>query len=263
MSQNPTTPTPLILERTRFGWRVKAPRITTPLVWRLVPIPVTLQCHSQPPAPAAQPTPRRLLVSPPHRADPAFSPASPRTQRRPKKVRKALKRENLDETIHEELEAASQKVIRLTRYILGLQNRLPTTKPSSARLTNIRKKRTELYKLCRTLRRTLSSEAENGSDSGRGSSETNWPGPNQTSGQKLSSSSSSSDASCSGLRPGGRSSPAPTPRETSSEPLLVDRELRSLTEQLRQDLQLPQLQVEVLDLSLGRRALKDSGLDKA
>jgi hypothetical protein len=178
-------------------------------------------------------------------------------------VRKALKRENLDETIHEELEAASQKVIRLTRYILGLQNRLPTTKPSSARLTNIRKKRTELYKLCRTLRRTLSSEAENGSDSGRGSSETNWPGPNQTSGQKLSSSSSSSDASCSGLRPGGRSSPASSPREASSEPLLVDRELRSLTEQLRQDLQLPQLQVEVLDLSLGRRASKDSGLDKA
>jgi len=39
--------------------------------------------------------------------------------------------------------------------------------------------------------------------------------------------------------------------------------LRSLTDQLRQDLQLPQLQVEVLDLSLGRRASKDSGLDKA
>ncbi len=114
-------------------------------------------------------------------------------------MRKALKRESLDETIQEELEAASQKVIRLTRYILGLQNRLPTTKPTSARLTNIRKKRTELYKLCRTLCRTLSSEAENVSDSGRGSSETNWPGPNQTSGPKLSSSSSSSDASCSGL----------------------------------------------------------------
>ena len=72
-------------------------------------------------------------------------------------MRKALKRENLDETIQEELEAASQKVIRLTRYILLLQSRLPTTNPSSARLTNIRKKRTELYKLCRTLRRTLSS----------------------------------------------------------------------------------------------------------
>ena len=93
-SQSPTMPTPLILERTRFGWRVKAPRITTPLVWRLVPIPVTPQRHGQPPAPAAQLTPRRLLVSPPHRADPAFSPASPRTQRRPKKARKALKREN-------------------------------------------------------------------------------------------------------------------------------------------------------------------------
>ncbi len=164
--------------------------------------------------------------------------------------------------IQEELEAASQKVIRLTRYILGLQNRLPTTKPSSARLTNIRKKRTELYKLCRTLRRTLSSEAENVSDSGCRSSEMNWPGPNQTFGQKLSSSSSSSDASCSGLQLEERSSLGSSPQEASSRPLLVDRELRSLTEQLRQDLQLPQLQVEVLDLSLGRPAPKDSGLDK-
>ncbi len=168
----------------------------------------------------------------------------------------------MDETIQEELEAASQKVIRLTRYILGLQNRLPSTKPSSARLTNIRKKRTELHKLCRTLRRTLSSEAENASDSGRGSSEMNWPGPKQTSGQKLSSSSSSSVASCSGLQLGEKSSQGSSPPEISSGPLLVDRELRSLTEQLRQDLQLPQLQLEVLDLSLGRRAPKDSGLDK-
>ncbi len=177
-------------------------------------------------------------------------------------MRKALKKENLEETIQEELEAASQKVIRLTWYILGLQNRLPITKPSSTRLTNIRKKRTELYKLCRTLRRTLSSEVESVSDSGRGSSETSWPGPSQTSGQRLSGSSSSSDASCSGLRPEERSSPASSPRGASSEHLLVGRELRSLTDQLRQDLQLPQLQVEVLDLSLGRQALKDSGLDK-
>ncbi len=135
-------------------------------------------------------------------------------------------------------------------------------KPSSARLTNIRKKPTELYKLCRTLRRMLSSEAENVSDRGRGSSEMNWPGPNQTSGQKLSSSSSSSDASCSGLQLEERSSLGSSPPEVSSGPLLVDRELRSLTEQLCQDLQLPQLQVEVLDQSLGRRAPKDSGLDK-
>jgi hypothetical protein len=135
-------------------------------------------------------------------------------------------------------------------------------KPSSTRLTNIRKKRTELYKLCRTLRRMLSSEAESISDSGSGSSETNWPWLNRTSGQRLSGSSSSSDASCSGPQLEGRTSPGSSPHGASIEPLLVDRELRSLTNQLCQDLQLPQLQVEVLDLSLGRRALKDSGLDK-
>jgi hypothetical protein len=83
-----------------FGWRLKSPRITTPLIWRLVPIPVTLQRRNQPPAPAVQLTPRRLVVSPPHRAAPDTGPTSTHTQRRPKRARKVLK--NL-EMIQEEL----------------------------------------------------------------------------------------------------------------------------------------------------------------
>ena len=176
-------------------------------------------------------------------------------------MRKALKRENLDETIQEELEAASQKVIRLTRYILGLQNRLPTTKPSSARLTNIRKKRTELYKLCRTLRRTLSSEAESESGLGRESCGTSSPGWRPTSAPRYSESSSSSGGSCSDLQPEERSPPDSGRPAASNGPLRLDQELRSLTEQLREDLQLPGLQVEVLDLSLRRKSHEDSNQD--
>jgi hypothetical protein len=64
-----------------------------------------------------------------------------------------------------------KKVFQLTCYILGLQNRLPIMKPSSIQLTNIRKKQTKLYKLCRAFHCTLSSEAGSVSDSGHGSSE--------------------------------------------------------------------------------------------
>jgi hypothetical protein len=38
-----TTTKPLVLEKTAFGWRVKVHGISTPLIWRLVPTPVTLQ----------------------------------------------------------------------------------------------------------------------------------------------------------------------------------------------------------------------------
>jgi len=171
------------------------------------------------------------------------------------------KPEILEETIQEELEAASQKVIRLTRYILGLQNRLPITKPSSRRLTNIHRKQTELYKLCRTLRRTLSSEDESISDSSHAYSETNWPGMSPTCDPRPWRLSNSSDGSCSSPQLEVRSSPASSPPGPSSGPLLLDQELRALTEQLRQDLQLPQLQAEVLDLSLGYRSPKASGPD--
>jgi hypothetical protein len=161
--------------------------------------------------------------------------------------------------IQEELKAASQKVIQLTRYILGLQNRLPITKPSSRQLTNICKKRTELYKLCRTLRHTLSSEAENASNSGHASSKMNWSVPSPTLDQRPWRLSTTSDASSSGLQPEVRLPPVSSPNGPSSGPLLLDRELRALTKQLRQEFQLPQLQVKVLDLCLGHRSPKASG----
>ncbi len=166
-----------------------------------------------------------------------------------------------EETLQEELAAASQKLIRLTRSVLNLQNRLPTTKPSSTRLTNIRKKRTELYKLCRTLRRTLSSEAESESGPGQESCGTSSHGWRPTSAPRYSESSSSSGGNCSDLQPEERSPPDSGRPAASNGPLRLDQELRSLTEQLRQDLQLPGLQVEVLQVSATRGQGMDGWLD--
>lgn len=250
---------PLILEKTAFGWRVKSPKLVTPLVWRLVPIPASPLRRPQPPAQVIRTTLRRLPASPPHRVDPAFDPCSTRTQRKPRSQKK--RKEATEETLQEELAAASQRLIRLTRSVLNLQNRLPTTKPSSTRLTNIRKKRTELYKLCRTLRRTLSSEAESESGPGQESCGTSSHGWRPTSAPRYSESSSSSGGNCSDLQPEERSPPDSGRPAASNGPLRLDQELRSLTEQLRQDLQLPGLQVEVLDLSLRRKSHEDSNQD--
>ena len=258
-AQTSATPIkPLILEKTAFGWRVKSPRLVTPLVWKLAPTPASLLRRPQPPAQVIRPTLRRLPASH-HRVDPAFDPCSTRTQRKPRSQKKW--KEATEETLQEELAAASQRLIRLTRSVLNLQNRLPITKPSSTRLTNIRKKRTELYKLCRTLRRTLSSEAESESGLGRESCGTSSHGWRPTSAPRYSESSSSSGGNCSDLQPEERSPPDSGRPAASNGPLRLDRELQSLTEQLQQDLQLPGLQVEVLDLSLPRTPREDSNQD--
>jgi hypothetical protein len=52
--------------------------------------------------------------------------------------------------------------------------------PSSQRLTDIRKKRAALYRLCRELHRTSSSDSGRPSDSNPGSSKTNSLGPSTT-----------------------------------------------------------------------------------
>jgi hypothetical protein len=68
----------------------------------------------------------------------------------------------------------------LTRHVLALTNKHSTMTPSSQRLTDIRKKRAALYRLCRELRRTSSSDSRQPSDSDPGSSETSSTGPNTT-----------------------------------------------------------------------------------
>jgi len=89
-----------------------------------------------------------------------------------RKMRKERKESLEDTSVQEELKVASQKVIWLTWYILGLRNRLPITRPSSTWLMNICKRWTELYKLCRDLQQMYSSEAEMRSDNSHTSSET-------------------------------------------------------------------------------------------
>jgi hypothetical protein len=67
---------PLILERTTFGWRVKAPQVTTPLIWRVIPTPFTLCPLTLHPVPNTPETHHNLPVSPHHPIDPASGPTS-------------------------------------------------------------------------------------------------------------------------------------------------------------------------------------------
>jgi hypothetical protein len=82
--------------------------------------------------------------------------------------------------VQEELEEASRKLIRLTRCILALKNRPSTTMPSSPKWTNIRKRRIALYKLCRELQRTCSSDSRVRSDSDHASFRTSSSGQSST-----------------------------------------------------------------------------------
>ena len=68
--------------------------------------------------------------------------------------------------------------MKLTRRVLALTNRHSSTTRFSRRLTDIRKRRSALYKLCKELRRSSSSDSGHSSSDGPGSSGTNSIGPN-------------------------------------------------------------------------------------
>jgi hypothetical protein len=67
--------------------------------------------------------------------------------------------------------------MKLTRKVLALTNRRSSTTHFSRRLTDIRKRRSALYKLCKELRRSSSSDSGHSSSDSLGSSGTNSIGP--------------------------------------------------------------------------------------
>jgi hypothetical protein len=68
--------------------------------------------------------------------------------------------------------------LKLTRRVLALTNKHSSTTRFSRRLTDIRKRRSALYKLCKELHCSNSSDSGRSSSDGPGSSGTNSIGPN-------------------------------------------------------------------------------------
>ncbi len=153
--------TPLIVERTAFGWRVKAPRITAPIVWRRIPTIVTHRDDSH----------LRSEGSLPHPGGSASAPTcntlkkSPNLRRRKRSSSSSQKDKEEQVPLEEELLEAALKLIKLTRGVIALTNRPSTTTCFSPRLTTIRRKRAALYKLCKELHHTNSSDSTRLSDS--------------------------------------------------------------------------------------------------
>ncbi len=148
----------------------------------------------------------------------------------------------------EELEETSLKLVKLTRRVLALTNKHSTTMPSSQRLTDIWKKRAALYRLCRELRRTSSSDSGRPSDSDPGSSETSSTGPNTTYDPKRWRLSDTADSS-------PTSSPQPEDRYTPTllhllpPPAHPSSDLLALASQSRDILSFRHSDPELLDLS--------------
>jgi hypothetical protein len=123
------------MEKTAFGWRVKAPRITALIVWRRIPTIITpgredSRCRFgnfplRPVESHSVPTCSTLRRSP-----------SPRT-RKPSFNSQESPEEQVP--LEDELEETSMKLIKLTRGILALTNRhfiMARSSPSRSRFTS-------------------------------------------------------------------------------------------------------------------------------
>jgi hypothetical protein len=154
--------------------------------------------------------------------------------------------------VQEELEEVSQKLIWLTQCVLALKNRPSTMMLSSPRWTSIRKKRIALYKLCKELHHTCSSDCGMRSDSDPASSRTSSSGQSNTYNLRL-------------WRPSATavSSPINSPRSEVRSPLVATpndpppahetEALSALTEGLRDHLSFCFLDPEALDLHKQQR----------
>jgi hypothetical protein len=148
----------------------------------------------------------------------------------------------------EELEETSVKLLKLTRRVLALTNKHSTTTPSSQRLTNTRKKRAALYRLCRELCRTSSSDSGQPWDSDPGSSETSSTGPNATYDPKRWRPSDTAGLSpISSPQPEGRYTP--TPLHLLPPPAHPSSDLPALANQFRDILSFRRSDPEPLNLS--------------
>jgi hypothetical protein len=235
-TQSPLTP--LTLERTTFGWRVKSPKITTPLVWRVIQGPPIL---------------RLCTVFPLPNAASASAPASKSLEEKKRKSKQKPSTSSdsglESSSAQEELERASLKLIWLTRRVLASTSRPCTTTLSSPRWISLRKKRIALFKLCKELQRENSSESETKSEGNPVSSETNSSGQSDTSGPRLWRPFDTADNLS--LRPVEKSP------QVSSPPGLCNAhrpdEVQVLTEQLQERLRSPFSAVGALDLRTSRR----------
>jgi hypothetical protein len=166
------------LERTTLGWRVKAPRITAPIVWRRIPTIVTPN-RGEPPHRFGDSPLRQQQHAAGLRSAPSCTTSRRRTSPIPE-IKKPSRPASPEEPapLEEELEETSLKLLKLTRKVLALTNRRSSTTRSSRRLTDIRKRRSALYKLCKELHRSNSSDSGHSSSDSLGTSGTNSLGPN-------------------------------------------------------------------------------------
>jgi hypothetical protein len=154
-----------------------------------------------------------------------------------------------------ELEEASLKLIKLTRRVLALTNRPSSMTRSYPRLTSIQKKRVALFKLCKELRRTNSSDSGQPSDSDPGSSATNSSGQSITYDPRRWRLSGTADSSPdSSPWSEGRLSPDPEP--TDPPPAHPSSALPALANRFHNQLSFRSLDREALDLHPHRPARK-------
>jgi hypothetical protein len=159
-----------------FGWRVKAPRITTAIVWRRIEMIIT---------PSRQGSHLRSEAFPPCPAE-SDSACTPNTLRKSPSLRRKRSSSSLQGSheepvpVQEELKETLLNHLKLTWRVLALMNRPYTTTLSSLKWTSICKRRITLYKLCQELRRTSSSDSRLQSDSDPVYSVTSSPGQNYT-----------------------------------------------------------------------------------
>jgi len=118
----------------------------------------------------------------------------------------------------------------------------------SRRLTDIRKRRSALYKLCKELRRSSSSDSGHSSSDGPGSSETNSIGPNDTYDPRRWRLSDTADSSpISSPQPEDRY--VPTPLHLLPPPAHPSNDLQGLASRLRDNLSFHRPETGPLDLS--------------
>ncbi len=158
--------------------------------------------------------------------------------------------------LEEELEETSLKLMKLTRRVLALTNRHSSTTRFSRRLTDIWKRQSALYKLCKELRRSNSSDSGHSSSDGPRSSGTNSIGPNDIYDPRRWRPSDTADSSpISSPQPEGRYTPqpegryTPTPLHLLPPPAHPPSNLPGLASRFRDALSFRHPEPEPLDLS--------------
>jgi hypothetical protein len=216
------------------------------LIWRRIP---TITPNREPPhrfgdLPLRQQLPAAELCSAPscttsrRRRSPTLETRKPSCPASPE----------VSAPLEEELEEASLKLLKLTRKVLALTNRHSSTMRFSRKLTDTRKRRNALYKLCKQLHCSNSSDSGRSSDTGPGSSGTNSIGLSGIYDPRRWRPSDTADSSpISSPQPEGRYTP--TPLHLLPPPAHPPSDLLGLASQFRDTLSFRCSDPEPLDLS--------------